>query len=182
MSNKKVEEQPYSLKREIIEWIAVVVFAVVVALFLDNFIIVNAIIPSASMESTIMTGDRIIGNRLAYIKDDPERGDVVIFKFPDNEKQLFIKRVIGLPGDTIEVIDGQVYINDSDEPLDEPYLNEPPVGSYGPVTVPEGAYFMMGDNRNNSADSRFWNHPFVYKDKISGKAFVRYYPNPKRIQ
>ena len=182
MSNKSTNNEEISLKREIIEWIGVIVIAVVIALFIDSVLIVNAIIPSASMETTIMTGDKIIGNRLAYLKEDPERLDIVIFKYPDNEKELFIKRIIGLPGDTVEIVDGKVYINGSTEPLIEPYLHETPLGSYGPVTVPEGAYFMLGDNRNNSADSRFWNHTFVYKDKILGKAMVRYWPNPQKIQ
>ena len=87
-----------SLKREIIEWIIVIAISALLALALDKFIIVNAKIPSASMEPTIMTGDRLIGNRLAYINDLPQRGDIVIFKYPDNEKEYFIKRVIGLPG------------------------------------------------------------------------------------
>lgn len=168
--------------REIVEWIMVVVVAFALALFINNVIIVNAVIPSASMEPTIMTGDRVFGYRLAYLSSDPQRGDIVIFKFPDNEKELFIKRVIGLPGDTIEMIDGKIYINGSDEPLDEPYIVEEPVGNYGPITVPSGAYFMMGDNRNKSADSRYWKQPFVYQNKILGKAAVRYFPNPKKIQ
>lgn len=180
--NSKQATEEYSLKKELIEWVSVIAVAVILALLLDSFIIVNAVIPSASMETTIMTGDRIIGNRLAYINEDPQRQDIVIFKYPDNEKELFIKRIIGVPGDTIEIIDGKVYINNSDTPLDEPYLTQVPVGNYGPVTVPDGAYFMLGDNRNNSADSRFWNKTFVYKEKILGKAAVRYFPHPKKIQ
>ncbi len=171
-----------SLKREIIEWIIVIAISALLALALDKFIIVNAKIPSASMEPTIMTGDRLIGNRLAYINDLPQRGDIVIFKYPDNEKEYFIKRVIGLPGETVTVRNGLVYIDDSDTPLDESdYVVTTPLGDFGPYKVPEGAYFMMGDNRNNSMDSRYWNHPYVYKDKILGKAWVRYYPKMTKI-
>ncbi len=171
-----------SLKREIIEWIIVIAISALLALALDKFIIVNAKIPSASMEPTIMTGDRLIGNRLAYINDLPQRGDIVIFKYPDNEKEYFIKRVIGLPGETVTVKNGLVYIDDSDTPLDESdYVVTTPLGDFGPYKVPEGAYFMMGDNRNNSMDSRYWNHPYVYKDKILGKAWVRYYPKMTKI-
>ena len=172
-----------SARHEALEWVIVILVSALLAFGLDKFIIVNARIPSASMEPTIMTGDRLIGNRLAYINEDPKRGDVVIFLFPDNEKEYFIKRVIGLPGETVTVRQGQVYINDSEEPLDESgYVVSTPLGDFGPYEVPEGAYFMMGDNRNNSMDSRYWNHPYVYKDKILGKAWVRYFPHPSKVQ
>ncbi|HOO27646.1 MAG TPA: signal peptidase I [Lachnospiraceae bacterium] len=176
------EEKKTSMRREIMEWIIVIEIAIILAVILNKFIIVNAVIPSASMETTIMTGDRIFGFRLSYLNEDPQRGDIVIFKFPDDEKQLFIKRIIGLPGETLEIRDGKIYIDGSSEPLDEPYLNVVPTGDYGPITIPEGAYFMMGDNRNNSADSRFWNQPFVYRNKILGKAVFRYFPNMGKIE
>lgn len=176
-NNKKPEENiinKESVKKEIMEWIIVIEIAVILAVVLNMFIIVNAIVPTASMETTIMTGDRLFGNRLAYNKKDPQRGDIVIFRFPDDETQLFIKRIIGMPGDTLEMIDGVIFING--EAIDEPYLATIPYGDYGPITVPEGAYFMMGDNRNNSADSRYWQQPFVYRDKILGKAAFCYFP------
>ncbi|MBQ7581580.1 MAG: signal peptidase I [Lachnospiraceae bacterium] len=173
-STESAGEKKASIKREIMEWIIVIEVAVILAVVLNMFLIVNAVIPSASMETTIMTGDRIFGNRLAYTKNDPVRGDIVIFKYPDDETQLFIKRLIGMPGETLQMIDGVIYING--EKLDEPYLAAIPYGDYGPVTVPEGAYFVMGDNRNNSADSRYWKQPFVYRDKILGKAVFCYYP------
>ena len=124
----------------------------------------------------ILTGDRIFGNRLAYLFDDPERFDIVIFKYPDDESQRFIKRVIGLPGETVEIREGKVYINGSDTPLDDSFTPETPVGNFGPYTVPEGCYFMLGDNRNNSRDSRMWDNPYVKKEKILGKAVLRYFP------
>lgn len=128
------------------------------------------------MKNTIMIGDRIFGNRLAYQFQEPERGDIVIFKFPDNEKEIYIKRLIGLPGDEIIIRGGLVYLNGSEEPLDEPYILGPPSGDFGPYVVPEDCYFMMGDNRNNSNDSRFWEQSFVTEDEILAKAFLRYYP------
>ena len=149
---------------------------VIVVLVVDNFRLINAVIPSESMENTIMTGDRIFGNRLAYLFDDPERFDIVIFKYPDDESQRFIKRVIGLPGETVEIREGKVYINGSDTPLDDSFTPETPVGNFGPYTVPEGCYFMLGDNRNNSRDSRMWDNPYVKKEKILGKAVLRYFP------
>lgn len=174
-------EKKTSMKREIMEWVVVIEIAIILAVVLNMFIIVNAVIPSASMETTIMTGDRIFGNRLAYLNDDPQRGDIAIFKFPDYEKQLFIKRIIGLPGETLEMREGRIYIDGSEEPIDEPYLTVVPVGDYGPITIPENAYFMMGDNRNNSADSRYWSQPFVYREKILGKAVFRYFPHIGKI-
>ena len=93
-----------------------------------------------------------------------------------DEKQKFIKRVIGLPGETVTIRDGKVYINDSTEPLRDDFCPETPVGDFGPYEVPEGCYFMLGDNRNVSKDSRYWLNPYVEKDKIIGKAFLRYWP------
>ena len=156
----------------------------------------HAKIPSESMEKTIMTGDRIFGFRLAYglnldffgheiskkIKD-PERFDIVIFKYPDDESKLFIKRVIGLPGEKVQIKDGKVYINDSEIPLDDSFVPEKPRGSFGPYEVPENSYFVLGDNRNHSKDSRCWKSTsFVTFDEIVGKAVIRYYPSVKLLK
>lgn len=175
---KPQEEEPFSLKREIISWIQIIVAAVIIALVLNNFIIANSRVPTGSMENTIMSHSRVIGSRLSYLKEDPERGDVIIFHFPDDPtgKTYYVKRVIGLPGETVTIVDGKVYINDSQTPLEEPYLPEPMEGSYGPYTVPEDCYFMLGDNRNNSRDARFWKNQFVEKDKIVAKVLFCYYP------
>ena len=131
-----------------------------------------------------MAKSRVIGSRLSYIRSDPKRGDVVIFHFPDDPtgKMYYVKRVIGLPGETVNIVDGKVYINGSDTPLDEPYLAEPMEGSYGPYTVPEGCYFMLGDNRNNSQDARFWQNKYVAKDKIIAKVLFSYYPKLGKIR
>lgn len=168
--------------KELLEYVKMIVIVVVVVLIINNFVLINAKIPSESMENTIMTGDRIFGNRLAYIAKDPERFDIVIFKFPDDESQLFIKRIIGLPGETVEIRDGKVYINGSDTPLDDSFTPETPVGDYGPYEVPEGCYFMLGDNRNYSKDSRFWQNTYVEKDKILGKAVLKYFPGIKMLE
>lgn len=176
----KLEEK--QIKQEIAEWLITIVLAVVFAVVINTFFLINARVPSASMENNVMTGDRMFGNRLAYINEDPERGDIVIFRYPDDEKQLFIKRIIGLPGETVVIIDGKVYIDDATEPLNEPYLPQEMLGSFGPYEVPEGAYFVMGDNRNYSADARFWNNTYVYRDKILGKALFRYAPKIGKIE
>ena len=171
-----------SIMEELWEYIKMIIFVVVVVFIVNNVLLINAKIPTESMEDTIMTGDRIFGNRLAYINKDPQRFDIVIFKYPDDETQLFIKRVIGLPGETVEIRDGKVYIDGAETPLDDSFTPEPPQGNWGPEVVPEGSYFMLGDNRNRSKDSRFWTNTFVKKEKILGKAVLRYFPSPKLIK
>ena len=170
---KKIKK---SVLLELFDYLKMIIFVVIFVLVMNNFIIVNALIPSESMENTIMTGDRIFGNRLSYLASEPERGDIIIFRFPDDERQLYIKRVIGLPGDEINIVEGKVYINNSDTPLDEPYLAEEMIGDYGPFEVPEDSYFVLGDNRNKSKDSRIWSNKYVRKGQIEGKAIVRYFP------
>ena len=171
-----------SIWKELWEYIKMIIFVVVVVLIVNNFLLINARVPSESMDKTIMTGDRFFGNRLAYLFDDPERFDIVVFKYPDDESQLFVKRVIGLPGETVEIKDGKVYINGSETPLDDSFTPETPTGDYGPYVVPEGSYFMLGDNRNHSGDSRFWKQPYVEKEKIVGKVIFRYFPGVKILK
>lgn len=161
---------------ELLDYLKTIIIVVVVVLLLNQFILINARIPSESMQNTIMVGDQIFGNRLAYLKKDPERFDIVIFKYPDDPRQLFIKRIIGMPGDTVEIFDGKVYINGSEEPLPDSFCAETPIGDFGPYVVPEDSYFMLGDNRNWSKDSRFWNDPYVEQEEILGKAVLRYWP------
>ncbi len=130
---RKEKEESVSTARELFQWVAAIVAAVLIALAIDNFVIVNAQIPSGSMENTIMTGDRVIGNRFAYSFSDPQRFDIIIFRYPDDESQLFIKRIIGLPGETVEIRDGKIYLNGSDEPLEDVQTKETMVGSFGLV-------------------------------------------------
>lgn len=172
------KEKRESVLKEIFSWILSFVLALVVALFLKNYIIINADVPTGSMENTIMTGDRILGNRLAYLKTGPKRGDIIIFHYPDNEEELYVKRVIGLPGDNVQVLDGKIYINNSEEPLQEDYLKEEWVVATGPYNfeVPEGAYLVMGDNRNDSWDARYWTNTYVNEEKILGRAVAVYWP------
>lgn len=171
------------------------ILSFLIAMIVVSSVIINAVIPSGSMENTIMTGDRLIGNRLTYginlqIGDkqickklsDPKRFDIIIFKYPDDESILYIKRIIGLPGETVEVKSGNVYINNSKKPLDDSFTTEKTIGNFGPYTVPEGSYFVMGDNRNDSNDSRFWKNTYVKFEQILGKAVFRYYPRFKKIK
>ena len=173
---KRREEE--SAVKEVISWVITIALAVVAALFIKNYVIINANIPSGSMENTIMTDDRLFGYRLAYNRSSPERGDIVIFKFPDNEEENYVKRVIGLPGELVVIQDAKIYINGAKEPLKEDYLKEQWTMSTGPYTfeVPKDSYLVLGDNRNNSSDARFWIDPYVAEDKILGKAVFRYFP------
>lgn len=163
-----------NIKAEILDWSKHIIIALVIAFILAKFVIVNANVPTSSMEPTIMVNDRLIANRLSYYFTTPKRGDIVVFKYPDDEKVLYVKRIIGLSGETVNITRGSVYING--EKLDESYISTSIDGNFGPYTVPDGSYFMLGDNRNNSLDSRYWKNKFVTKDKILGKALFKYYP------
>ena len=173
------EKKQGGLGKEIFEWVKIIVSAALIAFVLNTFIIANSEVPSGSMENTIMTGDRVIGSRLSYRFEDPKRGDIAIFRFPDNEKIYYVKRIIGLPGETVDIVDGKVYINGSDEPLEEPYIREPMIPE-APMhfEVPENSYFMMGDNRNYSMDARRWENTYVKREKIIAKVLFRYFPKP----
>ena len=189
------EEKQRSPMRELLSWIEVIVIAIVLALFLTRFVIVNATVPTGSMENTIMPGDRLLGLRLTYLFSDPQRGDIVVFRYPLDESVNYIKRIIGLPGETVEIRDAKIYIDGSQTPLEEDYLEEEWVVKADGFTfeIPEDCYLMLGDNRNNSADSRYWadealeqglastqeeamEYSFVHRDQILGKAYVRYWP------
>ena len=164
-------------KTEIISWIKTIAYAIIFAFCINNFIIVNASVPTGSMRNTIMEGDRIVAFRLSYLLAEPERFEVVVFKYPDDESIYYVKRIIGLPNETVTIIDGEVYINDSDIPLDTSFLPEKMYGDFGPYVVPEDSYFMLGDNRNNSLDSRYWDNTYLTKDGMLGKAIFKYYPS-----
>ena len=190
-----------------------IIIVVVIVTLVNSVVLINAKIPSESMEKTIMTGDRIFGFRLAYglnldffgheiskkIKD-PERFDIIIFKYPDDEKKLFIKRLIGLPGEKVQITDGKGEYSFGDYRvhrnmtcmlalvagalfLDDSFIPEKARGNFGPYEVPENSYFMLGDNRNHSKDSRCWKTTnFVTFDEIVGKAVIRYYPSVKLLK
>jgi signal peptidase I len=177
--------------RSVVEWVAVIVGALIVALVVKTFLFQAFYIPSESMEPTLETDDRVLVNKLSYDLHDVNRGDVIVFELPpdkvgpDGIKDL-IKRVIGLPGDVIESRDGVVYIND--RRLDEPYLadgvitgdpEDPLNPSIERQTVPEDHVFVLGDNRSNSADSRYAYRGPIPIDTIVGRAFVVVWPLDK---
>ena len=232
-----------SLRSEIISWIQIIIAAFIIAFLLNNFVIANSTIPTGSMKDTIMEGDRVMGLRLTYTFGEPKRGDIAIFDFgwicPDCGKAMgegkeapetcplcgesigradtlyYVKRVIGLPGDKIEIrAEGSVRVGDITEappgslvkrnpdgtvvPLDsneelvtaavyvngeklsEPYLKEPMLYTGDQeFEVPEDCYFMLGDNRNNSEDARYWNDPYIPEDRMLAKVYFRYWPGIK---
>jgi signal peptidase I len=176
--DSREKENTQNVKKELLSWVMTFVIALLLAFVLKNYVIVNASVPTGSMENTIQPHDRLFGSRLAYLKEGPERGDIIFFYYPDDETQKYVKRVIGLPGEKVTIKEGKVYINDSEVPLDEPYLKETWIRGAGPYefVVPEDGYFCMGDNRNSSHDARYWVNTYVMKDKIIGKAIYIYYP------
>lgn len=161
--------------KEIFEWILILALAVVAAMLINRYVIIKAEVPTGSMEHTIEVDDCILGLQLAYVFTDPQRGDVVIFPYPDNPETTYVKRVIGLPGETVEIKNGYVYIDGN--PIEEPYLKEEMRGEYGPYVVPEGSYFMLGDNRNSSQDSRKWKNTYLKEEDIMAKVLFRYSPS-----
>lgn len=226
-------EQPTTLLGEIIDWVKVIAVAAVLAFCLNNFIIANSTIPTGSMQDTIMAGARVFGSRLKYTFGEVERGDIAIFVYgykckgcgqsyretdqgvcpncgredKKNSVVYYVKRVIGMPGDHIEIRQtgtadasefhnirigknadgssvevpiGTVYVNG--EAITETYLPEPMIvdGQQFPavdVTVPEGSYYMLGDNRNNSLDARYWGaYNMVARDKMVAKVYFKYWP------
>ena len=168
------------------EYAEAILIAIVLALFIRTFVIQAFKIPSGSMKPTLLVGDHILVNKFIYgIKlpftdkilislGEPERGDVVVFKFPLDTRKDYIKRVIGLPGDRVELVDKQLLING--QPTEDPHGSYSLSGSmrqYGPVTVPADHLFVMGDNRDESSDSRVWG--FVPRPSLRGKAFLIYW-------
>ncbi|MCR4962799.1 MAG: signal peptidase I [Firmicutes bacterium] len=157
----------------VIEILAVLALAILLRMFVMEITQVQG----PSMQPTLSTGDRLITNKLAYTFGEPQRGDIVVLKAPDVENQYYIKRIIGLPDERLSINDGQVYING--EPLAEPYLTQLLTDGNIDVVIPEGYYFVMGDNREDSRDSRMDSIGLIAEDALSGKAEFRIFPGSK---
>lgn len=169
----QLRERGKGQKSSFIEILESVVIAVVLAALIRIFIFSPFYIPSGSMEPTLQIGDRIIVSKLNYYFEEPSRGDIMVFRFPLDPSRDFVKRVIACGGETVAVRNSQLYING--KPVDEDYLpGDLQFPDFGPVKVPEGSYFVMGDNRNNSDDSRRWGP--VPQEYIVGKAIFIYWP------
>lgn len=173
---EKVREKAEEWLRSSSDFFESIALAVgVVVAIVNPFVIQAFLIPSGSMIPTLKVGDRIMADKFVYHIRDPQRGEVIVFRAPpqaDPEQRNFVKRVIGLPGETIEVKDGKVFING--KPLSEPYIYEPPFYQFGPYKVPPNSYFVMGDNRNDSNDSHVWGP--LPRGRITGKALFIWWP------
>lgn len=166
-----------------IEGLKTIGLSVILALGIRQFVAEARYIPSESMRPTLEVNDRLIVEKVSYLFNQPERGDIVVFSPTERLQQenpslkdAFIKRVIGLPGESIEIHDGRVFVNN--EPIEENYTFDPPDYQWGPEVVPDDSYLVLGDNRNNSYDSHFWG--FVPRKNIIGRAVVRFWP-PDRL-
>lgn len=188
---EKISQKPE--KSVVREYTEAILIALVLALFIRSFVVQAFKIPSGSMEPTLLIGDHLLVNKFLYgIKNPityetwvpittPQRGDVIVFKYPVNPKQDFIKRVVGIEGDTIQLIDKELLVNNQPFQVQGAVHLDPniipgafnPRDNFGPVTVPKNSLFVMGDNRDNSHDSRFWK--FVKLKNVKGKAFIIYW-------
>lgn len=184
-------------KHEILTFLRDLAIICVIFFILNEFVFMLASIPTPSMENTLMVDDKIFASRLSVTFGTIERGDIIIFDFhEDGRDEYFIKRLIGLPGDTVVIKQGKIYINGSDTPLDEPYItngwkssdwkwNKGPHGNGGgglkdpneyTFNVPEGHYFFLGDNRDNSSDARYWKNTYIPEEDLVAKAIFTYMP------
>ena len=170
----KENSKSNSLGEEAKDWVISIVAAVVMALLIRTFIVELYIVDGPSMKPTLQHEERLVVNKFIYRVRNPEKGEILIFKYPRDTSRDFIKRVIATGGDTIEIKEGRVYVND--QLLKEDYILEKTRTEYPKVTIPEGTVFVMGDNRNNSDDSRFADVGFVPLDLIKGKAVVVFWP------
>lgn len=181
------EQEPpkiyYKSKSTLWEYLQAFIIAFVLAIIIKAFLVQAFKIPSSSMEQTLLVGDHLLVNKFIYIFKNPHPGDIIVFKFPDDPKRDFIKRIIGTPGDTVELRDKKVYVNNKE--LIEPYVTYEDLevrpktlstrDNFGPILVPENSYFVLGDNRDRSWDGRFWDNKFVSRKAIIGKAFIIYW-------
>jgi len=189
----KTQDGAKSRKQVVWEYAQAIILAIILALFIRSFVVQAFKIPSGSMLNTLQIGDHILVNKFVYgIKvpltdkyivqgKGPKRGDIIVFEYPIDPSKDFIKRVIGVGGDTIQIINKRILVNG--QPLEERYsrftdqvilpANVQPRDNLGPLVVPPGKLFVMGDNRDESYDSRFWG--FVDQSKVKGKAFIIYW-------
>lgn len=171
-------EKKRDIKKETFNWFKSLFWAFIIALFIRTFFIGNFKIPSTSMVPTLKVGDRLLSNNIIYKIREPKRGEVIIFKYPEEPKRDFVKRLIGLPGEKVMIKEGKIYINGKE--VDEPeiscryYFSDGEYGVEKEIEIPPDSYYVLGDNSFNSKDSRYWG--FVPKKYLIGKALFIYWP------
>ncbi len=170
---KRTYQIPAVVRSSIIETLDACIFAAVLSLVIITFIVQAFYIPSGSMEPTLMVNDRILVAKFLYRIEPVARGDVIVFRYPLNPQRDFVKRIIGLPGERVQLTEGVVYV-DGQRLLEKGYTIRPDFGNYGPAVVPLNQYFVLGDNRNNSEDSRFFG--YVPRGNVVGKSLFVYWP------
>lgn len=166
---KDTKKGKKSMIRELLE---TVISAGIIAFIIITFIGQVTVVRGASMEPTLHDRERLIANKISYRFESPERGEIIIFRPPIGIKRNYIKRIIGVPGDKIEIINGEVYLND--EKLEEPYVKYKSFENLPALIVPPDSYFVLGDNRSNSSDSRYWG--FVPRKNVVAKAWIVFWP------
>ena len=179
MKTRTKTRNNYSEIKKSLLWLLIPVSAVLLAVILNSFVILSAIVPSVSMADTLEKGSLLVASRLAYLSSSPERGDIIIFSHPEIDARDVVKRVIAVPGDTVEIVDGRVYINGT--VLHEPYVKEYSSDFMEELSVPEECYFVLGDNRKQSVDSRELDSKFVRIDDIHAKALFTLLPEIKSL-
>ena len=186
----KTDDETLSVKKELWQeallWARTIIVTLMFAFAINNFVIVNARVPSPSMEDTIQTGDRLVAFRLSYLFRSPERYDMVVFRGPPGDTTLYVKRVLGLPGESLLIRDGHVFINGSTEPQRYDFIKGGIFGDFGilneetgvlePIHIPEGHFFVLGDYRAISVDSRRWEESYIPRGRILGRVIFRYFP------
>jgi len=162
------------VKSEVREYAESFAIAIVLALFIIFFVAQSFLVQGSSMEPSLHDGQRLLVDKVTYRFREPRRGEVVVFGYPKDPRRKFIKRIVGLPGDVVEIRNRQLVINN--EPIAEDYIRGPMYQPFGPYTVPEGTVWVLGDNRNNSEDSRFADVGPVPMERVVGRALFVYWP------
>ncbi len=170
MKAKRTKKQKSPLR----EWVESIISAIILTLFIITFIAQSFIVDGTSMVPTLEHNQRLLVDKLTYRFRDPSSGDIVVFKYPANPKEEFIKRIIGVPGDSVAIADGKVYVNGT--VISEDYILDKTNRGFSPNIVPPDHYFVLGDNRNNSLDSRDPRVGFVPRENIVGRAIWSYWP------
>jgi signal peptidase I len=178
-----MDEKKKKKKSIVREYTEAFLIAIVLALLIRMFVIEAFKIPSGSMIPTLLVGDHLLVSKFTYKFTEPQRGDIVVFKYPDGPSRNFIKRIVAVGGDTVEIKDKAVFVNGLRQ--EEPYVQHlfqdvlqarfSTRDNFGPIDVPQNHYFMLGDNRDSSLDSRFWDNRFVNRRAIVGKALIIYW-------